>query len=239
MHVIPAIDLLGGAVVRLKKGDYEEVTLYNQNPVDEAKKFEKAGFSHIHIVDLDGAKEGHFANIEVIQNIIEDTGLSVQCGGGIRSYQDGKKLIEAGIQHIICSSLAVKKPDEWLQLINEFPDRVILGMDLKGGKVAYGGWLETSDQSLASFLNPMIEEGLSHVLSTDIARDGMLSGPNIDLYQSLQGEFPKLNFIASGGVSNVNDLKDLAELSIHGVVVGKAYYENHISLDEMMSHHNK
>lgn len=238
MRVIPAIDLLEGQVVRLKKGDYKEVTVYNENPVDEAQKFNDAGFSHIHVVDLDGAKEGNFANLEVIQSVIEETGLSVQSGGGIRSYEDGKKLLEAGVQQIICSSLAVKKPKEWQQLISDFKERVILGMDLKDGKVAYGGWLETSDQTIADFLEPMMESGLRYVLSTDIARDGMLSGPNLELYKKLQHDFPELNIIASGGVSNAGDLQNLNELDLYGVVVGRAYYENKLTLDEMISHHS-
>lgn len=238
MRVIPAIDLLNGQVVRLKKGDYEKVTVYNENPVHEARKFKNAGFDHIHVVDLNGAKEGNFANLDIIQDIIQKTGLSVQSGGGIRSYDDGKKLLEAGVQQIICSSLAVKKPQEWQQLISEFKERVILGMDLKDGKVAYGGWLETSDQSIADFLEPMMANGLSHVLSTDIARDGMLSGPNIELYRQLQNDFQKLNIIASGGVSDTHDLKKLSDLNLYGVVVGRAYYEDKLTLDEMISHHS-
>ncbi|MDZ7716949.1 MAG: 1-(5-phosphoribosyl)-5-[(5-phosphoribosylamino)methylideneamino]imidazole-4-carboxamide isomerase [Balneolaceae bacterium] len=238
MRVIPAIDLLNGQVVRLKKGDYKEVTTYNENPVDEAQKFKNDGFNHIHVVDLNGAKEGNFANLDIIQNIIKKTGLSVQSGGGIRSYEDGKKLLEAGVQQIICSSLAVKKPQEWQRLISEFKERVILGMDLKDGKVAYGGWLETSDQSIADFLEPMMTNGLSYVLSTDIARDGMLSGPNMELYKQLQHDFPTLNIIASGGVSDAGDLKKLNKLDLFGVVVGRAYYENKLTLDEMISYHS-
>ena len=237
MQVIPAIDLLGGKVVRLKKGDYDEVTVYNENPVDEAKKFKDAGFTHIHVVDLDGAKEGNFANLNIIEQIITKTNLSVQTGGGIRSYEDGNRLLKAGIQQIICSSLAVKKPEEWQKLISDFKDQVILGMDLKDGAVAYGGWLETSDESIESFLAPMISNGLSYVLSTDIARDGMLSGPNLDLYAELQKDFPKLNIIASGGVSGADDLKNLAQLNLYGVVVGRAYYEDRLSLEEMNSYH--
>ena len=237
MRVIPAIDLLNGKAVRLTKGDYNKATVYNEDPVEEAKKFADAGFSHIHIVDLNGAKEGNFSNLHITEQILAETELSVQSGGGIRSYEDGRKLLEAGVQQIICSSLAVRKPKEWEQLISEFKDRVILGMDLKDGKVAYGGWLETSDQSIADFLHPMIANGLRYVLSTDISRDGMLSGPNFELYRKLQAEFPEFNIIASGGVSNADDLERLSKLNIYGVVVGRAYYEDRLSLKEMNSYH--
>lgn len=235
MNIIPAIDLLDGQVVRLKKGDYSQKTVYNQNALDEASKFKSAGFSHIHVVDLNGAKSGRFENLPIIRTIIDDLGLSVQTGGGVRSRKDIDLLLEAGLSGVICSSMAVKKPDEWIEAISDHPDKMILGLDLKDGKMAYGGWLETSDEPIEHFLNPMIEAGLKTVLSTDISRDGMLSGPNIDMYKDLQERFPALNWIASGGVSNLEDLVNLKNAGSYGVVVGKAYYEGHIRLDEMMN----
>ena len=238
MLVIPAIDLLDGKVVRLKKGDYNRVTVYNEDPVAEAQKFKEAGFSYIHVVDLDGAKEGSFINLEVIKKIIEQTGLRIQTGGGIRSFNDGKKLLEEGIERIICSSMAVKNSADWYRLIDEYGDRAVLGMDLKDGRVAYGGWKETSDQSIQDFLNPMIERGLKTVLSTDISRDGMLSGPNLELYKNLKDRFPDLRFIASGGVSEAGDLEELESLDVYGVVVGRAYYEQRLSLEEMTQYHS-
>ncbi len=233
MKVIPAIDLLDGQVVRLQKGDYQKKTVYNDNPIEEATKFKEAGFSHIHVVDLNGAKSGRFENLLIIKRIINDVGLSVQTGGGVRSQSDIELLLDAGLSGIICSSMTVKKPKEWLQAVKNHPEEMILGLDLKDGKMAYGGWLETSDQSIAEFLKPMIDAGLQTVLSTDIARDGMLSGPNVEMYQNLQNEFPELNWIASGGVSKIEDLKELTSLDIYGVVVGKAYYEQRISLEEL------
>lgn len=238
MLVIPAIDLLDGKVVRLKKGDYDKVTVYNEDPVAEANKFKEAGFSYIHVVDLNGAKEGTFVNLDIIKRIMNDTGLSIQTGGGIRSFEDGEKLLNTGIQRIICSSMAVKSPDDWNRLIESYAERAVLGMDLKDGQVAYGGWLETSEQSIKSFLQPLIERGLKTVLSTDISRDGMLTGPNNELYRDLQNQFPELNFIASGGVSNAGDLEKLEALNLYGVVVGRAYYEDRLSLEEMIRHHN-
>jgi phosphoribosylformimino-5-aminoimidazole carboxamide ribotide isomerase len=237
MKIIPAIDLLDGQVVRLQKGDYEKKTVYNDNPVEEAVKFKEAGFSHIHVVDLNGAKSGTFENLPIIKQIIDKTGLSVQTGGGVRSKTDIKQLLDAGLSGIICSSMTVKKPNEWIQSIKDYPEKMILGLDLKDGKMAYGGWLETSDQSIAEFLKPMLDAGLQTVLSTDIARDGMLSGPNVEMYSNLQEEFPELNWIASGGVSKIKDLKDLQKLNLYGVVVGKAYYEGRISLEELTKHH--
>lgn len=238
MRVIPAIDLLNGQVVRLHKGNYEEATIYNDQPVEEAQKFKEAGFNHIHIVDLNGAKAGKFINLDYITTIIDKLGISVQTGGGIRSYNDAEKLLEQGISKIICSSMAVKNQEEWLKVLDNYGSRAILGMDLKDGKVAYGGWLETLDRSLDEFLEPMIECGLSTVLCTDISKDGTLKGPNLKLYQKLSQQFPNLNFIASGGVSKVDDLEKLSAQNMYGVVVGRAYYENKITLEEMMGYHS-
>ncbi len=233
MYIIPAIDLLDGQAVRLQKGDYSKRTVYNQNPLDEARKFKAAGFHHIHVVDLNGAKSGRFDNLPIIRTMINEIGLSIQTGGGVRSAEDIELLIDAGMNGIICSSLTVKKPEVWLEAIKSHPDKMILGLDLKDGKMAYGGWLETSDIPIEEFLKPMIEAGLKTVLSTDISRDGMLSGPNVEMYRDLQIRFPELNWIASGGISNLQDLVTLKNLNVYGVVVGKAYYEGHIRLDEM------
>lgn len=233
MNIIPAIDLLDGEAVRLRKGDYSQKTVYNSNPLEEAASFLEAGFTHIHVVDLNGAKSGTFENLNIIREMIDTLGLSVQTGGGVRSREDIDLLIDAGLNGVICSSMAVKKPDEWLKAISSYPEKMILGLDLKEGKMSYGGWLETSDESIETFLNPMMEAGLKTVLSTDISRDGMLSGPNISMYEELQKRFPALNWIASGGVSGLSDLIALRENNLYGVVVGKAYYEGLISLQQM------
>lgn len=233
MHIIPAIDLLDGQVVRLHKGNYKEVTIYNDNPVDEAQKFKVAGFNHIHVVDLNGAKEGNFVNLKHIKKIMDTTGLSVQTGGGIRTYENARQLLDEGVRRIICSSMAVKNQSDWFRLIDEFADRLILGMDLKNGKVAYGGWLETSDQSIDDFLQPMIGRGLNRILCTDVSRDGTLEGPNVELYKQLQNDYPDIDFIASGGVADTTDLEQLRQAHLFGVVVGRAYYENKLSLEQM------
>lgn len=233
MKAIPAIDLLDGRVVRLRKGNYEEVTVYNENPLEEAAVFADAGFDRIHVVDLNGAREGRFANLPIVGEIIRRTGLSVQSGGGVRSAADARKLFEAGVSRVICSSLAVKSPEQWYELLEEDPDRAILGMDLKDGRVAYGGWEETTGQQIGEFLAPMLERGLRHILCTDISRDGTLEGPNVPLYRRLQERYPGISFIASGGVSSADDLEALREAGLPAVVVGRAYYEGLISLRQM------
>jgi len=233
MRIIPAIDLLDGQAVRLQKGDYAKKTVYNHDPLAEAQAFKTAGFDHIHVVDLNGAKSGTFENLPIIKTMIKELGLSVQTGGGVRSRKDIDQLLDAGLSGVICSSMAVKKTDEWLKAIEDYPDQMILGLDLKDGEMAYGGWLKTTDAPIEKFINPMIGAGLKTVLSTDIARDGMLSGPNIAMYSDLQNRFPQLSWIASGGVSNLKDLVELRNHNLFGVVVGKAYYEGNIRLDEM------
>lgn len=233
MLTIPAIDLLNGQAVRLHKGSYEEVTVYDESPVNQARKFKEAGFKHIHVVDLNGAKEGKFINLPHIKEIIDELGISVQTGGGIRTFDDVEMLLDAGLSKVICSSMAIKNEDDWLKSLAKYPEKMILGMDLKDGKIAYSGWLETAEESVESFLNRMIEHGLQEVLCTDISKDGTLSGPNFELYERLQKQFPNIKLIASGGVSSLEDLNTLNDADIDAVVVGKAYYENRITLEEM------
>lgn len=233
MQTIPAIDLLNGQAVRLHKGSYEEVTVYHESPLEQAREFQKAGFQHIHVVDLNGAKEGKFVNLPHIKEIISELGISVQTGGGIRTFDDVEMLLDAGLSKVICSSMAIKNEGDWLKSLEKYPENMILGMDLKDGKIAYSGWLETAEESVESFLSRMIDHGLQEVLCTDISKDGTLSGPNFELYQDLQKNFPGIRLIASGGVSSLEDLNKLNKANIDAVVVGKAYYEGRISLEEM------
>jgi len=237
MHVIPAIDLLDGNVVRLSKGDYDQAQIYNHDPLTQAHAFEQAGFRHIHIVDLNGARDGEFVNLSHIQRIIRGTGLSVQTGGGIRSYDDAAKLLDTGINKIISSSMAIRNPEAWQKVLNIYgPERCIFGMDLKNGRIAISGWMEQVERSTEDSLNDMITAGLKYVLCTDISRDGTLEGANIALYKQLMKQYPTLNFIASGGVSGSTDLKRLAATKVYGVVVGRAYYEGKLTLQEMAQH---
>lgn len=235
MQVIPAIDLLNGKCVRLHKGSYEEVTVYNDSPLKQAREFLDAGFEHIHIVDLNGAKEGRFINLPHIKQIIDELGVSVQTGGGIRTFKDAEYLLNEGLSKVICSSMAIKNEADWIKLLKQNPAQAILGMDLKNGKIAYAGWLETAAESVDSFVTRMQKYGLNEILCTDISKDGTLSGPNFDLYTNLKSRFPDIRLIASGGVSNLQDLLQLDNASIEAVVVGKAYYEGKISLKEMKS----
>lgn len=235
MQVIPAIDLLNGKCVRLHKGSYEEVTVYNDSPLKQAREFLDAGFEHIHIVDLNGAKEGRFINLPHIKQIIDELGVSVQTGGGIRTFKDAQYLLNEGLSKVICSSMAIKNEADWIKLLKQNPSQSILGMDLKNGKIAYAGWLETAAESVDSFVTRMQEYGLNEILCTDISKDGTLSGPNFDLYTNLKSRFPDIRLIASGGVSNLQDLLQLDNAGIEAVVVGKAYYEGKISLKEMKS----
>jgi len=237
MKVIPAIDLLDGKVVRLQKGDYEKVTVYSEDPVAVARDFAEAGFSHIHLVDLDGARSGNFSNLTLVLRIKEELGLSVQMGGGIRNFEHVAELFESGVSKIVCSSMAVKNEADWLKALEIYGgDRCILGMDLKDGKMAYAGWIETMDEPVSRYLKRMQDRGLKEVLCTDISRDGMLSGANVELYQQLMSAFPQLNFIASGGVAGVEDLRRLSEIQVHAVVVGRAYLEGHLTLEQMKTY---
>jgi phosphoribosylformimino-5-aminoimidazole carboxamide ribotide isomerase len=238
MNVIPAIDLLDGRVVRLRKGDYQQVTVYESDPVTAARRFADAGFTHIHVVDLDGARSGRFENLSHIQRIMDSTGLSVQTGGGIREFAHVAQLLDAGIAKVVCSSMAVKNEADWLRALHTYGgERCILGMDLKDGKMAYAGWLETMDEPVDSYLKRMLAEGLTEVLCTDISRDGMLSGSNVELYQSMMAQFPELDFIASGGVAGEEDLRMLSEADVHAVVVGRAWLEGHITMEQMRYWH--
>ena len=235
MLVIPAIDLLNGKCVRLHKGSYEEVTIYNESPIEQALEFQDAGFKHLHIVDLNGAKEGRFVNLPSIRQIMEELHVSVQTGGGVRTFRDAEYLIREGITKVICSSMAVRNEPEWLKLLEEYPEHAILGMDLKEGKIAYAGWMETADESVDSFVTRMQTAGLQEILCTDISKDGTLAGPNQALYEELKAKFPEIQLIASGGVSSVEDLEKLDAAGIDAVVVGKAFYEGRITLAEMAS----
>lgn len=240
MNVIPAIDLLDGQVVRLKKGDYNEKTVYSDDPITFAQQYRDAGFSHIHVVDLNGAREGTFKNLDKIRQIISKSGLSVQSGGGVRTFKDAKTLLDSGISKVVCSSMPVKSPDDWQQLMQlQQGKHAILGLDIKDGKMAYSGWEKTSEGDPMDFLEQMISGGLREILCTDISRDGMLSGVNHQLYQDIKSRFPSISIIASGGVASAEDLTKLQSHNIDSVVVGRAFYEGYITLDEMIQHHHK
>lgn len=239
MIVIPAIDILDGKVVRLRKGEYDDVTVYPMSPLEQAMAYRDAGFRRLHIVDLNGAREGRFVNLPIVSEIVAETGLQVQTGGGIRNIADIEQLLEAGLQAVVVSSMAVKSPDQWIKALKLWgAECCILGLDLKDGKMAYAGWTETYDVPIQGFMEPMIRAGLRQVLCTDIGRDGMLVGANVPMYQRLQELFPPLDFIASGGVSGKENLMELSQAGLYACVVGRAYYEGRVSLAEMVDVHS-
>lgn len=233
-HIIPAIDIIDGKCVRLSQGDYEQKKIYNENPLEVAKQFEDAGIRRLHLVDLDGAKQKKVVNYNVLEQIAGKTNLTVDFGGGVQTNEDIRAVFDSGAAQVTAGSIAVKNPALVGNWLAEFgSERIILGADAKNGKIAVSGWQETSDIWLADFVTTYVEKGIQYTISTDVAKDGMLAGPNVEMYRALQAQFPELYIIASGGVSTFDDIKQLAELSIFGVIVGKAIYENRISLKEI------
>ena len=234
MEVIPAIDLMGGCCVRLSEGDFKTKRVYSQEPLAQARTFESFGFKRLHMVDLDGAREGSPKNLHVLRRICRETALEVDWGGGIYSDADAQAAFQAGAALITAGSIAVKNPERvkgWLERWGS--SRIILGADVHGDKIAVKGWAETADVSLFHFLEQWRRQGITQVISTDISRDGMLRGPALPLYKAMKDQFPGLKIIASGGVSHIRDLQALAEAGIPGAIVGKAIYEKRISLDEL------
>lgn len=230
IELIPAIDLIGGKCVRLTKGDYDSKKVYNEDPVAQAKEFENLGFKRLHIVDLDGAKSKHIVNDAVLKAITEATELTVDFGGGIKTEDDIRKAFEAGADMVTVGSVAVTQPELFLSWLDTFgAERIILGADVRNGKVSINGWKEDSTEDLLPFLKTYIEHGVKNVLCTEISKDGTLAGPAVELYEKLMAEYPQINLIASGGVSNVEDIVELDTKGIPAVVFGKAYYEARIT----------
>lgn len=236
MEIIPAIDIIGGKCVRLTKGDYAQVTEYSDDPLAVALEFENAGIKRLHVVDLDGAKAKHVVNVQTLRNIASNTKLHIDFGGGVKTRKDLDLVFEAGAKQVTAGSIAVSNKEEVKSWILEFgPEKIILGADVLDGKVMVSGWQESSGEELFDFLKYYTDQGVCYVICTDISKDGLLQGPSFDLYKSIQLEFPDLRLIASGGVSASQDLKKLKEMHLFGAIVGKAFYEGRISLQEMRS----
>lgn len=239
MHIIPAIDLIEGKAVRLTQGDYRQKKEYNARPLEVAQQFEGAGLTRLHLVDLDGAREKRVINWKVLELIASKTSLHVDFGGGVQSDEDLRMVFECGAKQVTGGSVAVKQPDlleRWLS--QHGADRIILGADAKNEKIAVSGWEEGTDVWIYDFVEKWVEKGIQHVISTDVAKDGLLQGPSFDLYRNLQDRFPDLNIIASGGVSNMDDIDMLADMGLFGVIVGKAIYEGRVTLKELSIIHN-
>lgn len=234
MRIIPAIDLINGKCVRLEKGDYNRKTEYREDPLEVAKEFEDAGLQYLHLVDLDGAKAGALLNWKVLERICANTALTVDVGGGIKSDEDLRIALECGAKQVNVGSLAVKQPEKFRQWLQEKGgETMILSADVREGKIAVSGWQEQTEINLQTFIEGFLDDGLKTVVTTDISRDGMLTGPSIELYHQLRTEFPDLDFVASGGVSNLSDLEDLATIGMGGAILGKAIYEGRITLKDL------
>lgn len=234
IEIIPAIDLIDGKCVRLSQGDYKQKTVYNENPLEVAKMFESAGIRRLHLVDLDGAKAKHIINHKVLELISTKTNLIIDFGGGLKSDEDLEIAFNSGAQMITGGSIAVKERDTFLIWLQKYGNKkIILGADTKNGNIAVGGWLETTELPVIEFISDFHEKGIIKVISTDISRDGMLTGPSVELYQQILDELPNVEIIASGGISSMDDILRLDEMSVPGVIVGKALYENKITLKEI------
>ena len=239
IELIPAIDIIDGSCVRLTKGDYEQKTVYG-SPLEMARQFEEIGYRRLHVVDLDGAKSRHIVNSKVLSQLSSETSLIIDFGGGIKTDDDIGKAFESGASMVTIGSVAVTHPElleRWLKKYGA--ERIILGADVRNGRISINGWKEDSEQELLPFLKHYVDMGITNVLCTEISKDGTLSGPAIKLYQSVMEAYPHLHLIASGGVSSIDDIKALESAGIPAVVFGKAIYEGRINLKELWDWQNE
>lgn len=234
MQIIPAIDIIGGKCVRLTQGDYKQKKEYHDNPLEMAKRFEGAGIRRLHLVDLDGAKQKKIVNRETLSAIASGTSLKIDFGGGVQSDESIQEALNLGAHQVTGGSIAVKDPEMfgvWLERYGG--EKIILGADAKERKIAISGWQETTALDLIDFIKGYWAKGVSYVICTDVAKDGLLQGPSIALYKEIMAEIPQIKLIASGGVSSVKDLEDLSKIGVYGAIVGKAYYEGRITLEQL------
>ena len=235
MRIIPAIDIIDGKCVRLSKGDYETKKIYNENPVEVAKEFEDFGIQYLHLVDLDGAKAKKIINQKVIENIAKKTNLIIDFGGGIRSEEDLQKAFDSGAKKVTLGSIAVVNPELCLAWLEKFGvEKLILGADCLDRKIKTSGWLENSETDVVDFIKEYQKKGFREVVCTDISKDGMLQGPSTALYQEII-ENSTIELIASGGISNIEDVQKMKEIGCAGTIIGKAIYEGRISLEDLRS----
>jgi len=234
MRIIPAIDIFNGQCVRLSKGDYNTAKIYSNDPLEVAKSFQDHGVEYLHLVDLDGAKSQGIVNHKVLETLATKTNLKIDFGGGLKTDQDLKIAFESGAKQITGGSIAVKDPQRFLSWIKSYgAHKIILGADAANEKIAISGWLETSTEDLIPYVANYMTKGISDVICTDISKDGMLEGPSIDLYEKMIRELKDIKLIASGGVAKLQDLYDLSAVGCDGAIVGKAIYEDRISLKEI------
>jgi phosphoribosylformimino-5-aminoimidazole carboxamide ribotide isomerase len=235
-EIIPAIDLIDGKCVRLAQGDFARKKVYNENPVEVAKTFEDVGIRRLHIVDLDGAKAGKIANLNVLSEIARNTNLAIDFGGGIKTDEDIQSVFDAGADIANIGSLAVKEPEKFLGWVEKYgSERILLGADVKDGKLAVNGWQTATEIKISPFLQDYFANGITQVFVTDIAKDGVMQGPAVELYERILTAVPGIRLIASGGVSSLSDIRKLERIGCSGVIVGKAIYEGTIDLKEIMA----
>ncbi len=234
MIIIPAIDIIDGKCVRLTQGDYAQKTIYNEHPLEVAKAFEDAGLQRLHLVDLDGAKAGAVKNWKVLETIASKTKLVIDFGGGIKTDKDVEIVFNSGAALATIGSIAVKNKAIFVQWLQQYgAEKFLLGADVKDEKIAVAGWLETTDVWIYDFIESYAQQGVSQLFCTDVSKDGKLEGPSLDLYKNIIQQFPKLQFIASGGVANMADLEALKTIGCYGAIVGKAIYENRIRVEDL------
>lgn len=231
MKIFPAIDLRGGQVVRLLKGDYDQMTVYGDDPLAVAKEFASKGAEFLHVVDLDGAKDGNNPNFDVVKTLAEESGLKVEIGGGIRDEETIKKYIDAGVFRVILGTIAVKNPEFTTEMIKKYGDKIAVGVDISGRQVAIHGWTEVSAISVDEIFEKLVADGVSCIICTDISKDGAMEGTNRALYQELNEKYP-IDIVASGGVSDMEDILALKEMDIYGAIIGKALYTGDIDLED-------
>ena len=233
MRIIPAIDIIEGKCVRLTKGDYSTKKIYNENPLEVALAFEASGIEYLHLVDLDGAKSKHIVNYKILESIVSKTNLKVDFGGGLKSNEDLKIAFESGASQVTGGSIAANNPEQFLIWLNKYgSDKIILGADCINRKIATGGWLKNSELEVIEFIKNYQQKGITNVICTDISKDGMLQGASNELYEEIINQ-TKVNLIASGGVSSLDDLTQLKAIGCEGAIVGKAIYEGNITLEAL------
>ena len=233
MILLPAIDLYDKKAVRLYKGDYQNMTVYSENPIEIARDFERCGAEYIHMVDLEGAREGTTPNLAIVAQTARETGLFVEVGGGIRSMETVERYLNAGAQRVILGTAAIKDPAFLNAAVAQYGSKIAVGADVKDGRIAIKGWLETADVTLDEFLRDMEAIGVRNIICTDISRDGAMRGTNLELYRQLSQKY-SLDITASGGVSTMEDIRQLRAMDIYGAIIGKAYYTGAVDLKEAL-----
>ncbi len=231
MNIFPAIDLFDKKAVRLFKGDYNQMTIYSENPIEIARDFEAQGAKFIHMVDLEGAKDGTTPNLEIVAQVARETGLFVEIGGGIRSMETLKKYFDAGVERAILGTVAVTNEEFLKEAISTYGDKIAVGADVKDGYIAIKGWLEKSTFTLDAFFAKMQELGVKTIICTDISKDGAMRGTNLEMYAELSKKY-SVDIVASGGVSTISDIEQLRKMNLYGAIIGKAYYTSAINLRE-------